>query len=85
MILGRRRGPARALQQKKLALDAQQLGKNETAFGLLARGDRLLDNGQPIGDIPSAAQGLSRLSQEYEGPLGEALFPKFVTAGTQQP
>ena len=83
MIFGRRRGSGRALQQKKLALDAQQLGKNEAAFGLLARGDRLLDNGEPIGDLPGAAQGFGCLSQKYEGPRGEALLPEFVKAGTQ--
>ena len=32
-----------------------ELGKNEAALGLLARGDRLLDNGQPIGNIPGPA------------------------------
>src|SRR5271167_4549862 len=43
VTLGRRCGSRRALRQKKLALDAQQLGSCPAFFALLGAGDCLLD------------------------------------------
>ena len=62
VTLGRRRGSGRALQQKKLALDAQQFGNYPAFFGALGADDRLLDHGEPVGDLPGMAQGLCHLT-----------------------
>src|SRR5271154_2467115 len=51
-VILRCRGSGRALQQQKLALDAQQLGKYPAFFGALRTDDRLLDHGKPLGDLP---------------------------------
>ena len=51
VILGRRRGSGRALQQKQLALDAQQLGNYPAFFGVLGADDRLIDRGESLGDL----------------------------------
>ena len=58
VTLGRRRGSRRVLHQKKLALDAQQLGSCPAFFGALGADDRLLDRGEPVVDLPGTTQGL---------------------------
>ena len=64
VILGRCRGSGRALQQKKLALDAQQLGDRPAFFGALGARDRLLDRGEPVGDLPGTAQSFCHQERE---------------------
>jgi hypothetical protein len=41
----------------EFALDAQQLGHQPAFVGVLGARNRLLDRGEPIGDLPRAAQG----------------------------
>jgi hypothetical protein len=78
-----RRGSGRALQQKKLALDAQQLGNSPTFFGGLGADDRLLDRGEPVGDLPATPQGLRH--KERKEPRGEPGRGWFAEGGAQQP
>jgi hypothetical protein len=52
MTLGRRCGCARALQQKELALDPEQLGNEPMFFALLGSRDCLIHRGKPFGDLP---------------------------------
>ena len=84
VVLGRCRGSGRALQQNELALNAQQLGNQPAFFGMLGSRHRLLDHGEPVGDLPGTGQGFRH--QERDEPQGDELgFAEFVKAGAQQP
>ena len=83
VILGRRRGSGSALQQQKLALDAQQLGNYSVFFAALGADDRLLDHDEPVGDLPGTTQRLCH--NERKEPLGGPGRAWFVESGAQQP
>ena len=83
VILGRCRGSGRALQQQKLALDAQQLGSCPAFFAALGADERLLDRGDPVGDLPGTAQGLCH--NERKEPRDGPGRTWFVETGAQQP
>jgi hypothetical protein len=83
VILSRWGRFGRALQQKKLAFDAEQLGSCPAFFAALGVDYRLLDRGEPVGDLPGTAQGLCHegCKEPRDGP-GRAWFDE---GGAQQP
>jgi hypothetical protein len=61
-ILRRFRGCRRALQQEKLALEAQQLGRDPDSFGLLD------PKGERLGEPPGLAQAFRQIAQTSQEP-----------------
>jgi hypothetical protein len=57
VILGHGRGPLCALQQKKLALDAQKLGNQPAFFDVLAARDRV--RREPVEGLRQEARPLA--------------------------
>src|ERR1700738_1989492 len=83
VTLGRRRGFGRVLQQNELALDAQQLGDWPAFFGALGSQDRLLDRGEPVGNLPGPAPSLGH--QKPKEPWDGSDRGGFGKGGAQQP
>ena len=54
-------------------------------FGTLAALDRLIDRGEPVGDLPGTAQSFRHPTQEMGEPQGGHCFAEFLKAGAQQP
>src|SRR5438067_10168255 len=69
---------------KKLALNAQQLGKYPAFFGTLATLDSLIYSGEAVGDLSGTAQGFRHLTQKGEAKHGVRLA-EVDKAGAQQP
>lgn len=79
IILGRRGGSLCALQQKQLALDAQQLRNQPTFFSALDLFERLLDNCKSLRDFAGIPQGTCQCSPELhvaKGPPTSRNSPK---------
>jgi hypothetical protein len=84
MVLSHRRGCGGTLRQKKLALDAQQLGHPPAFFGVLGAVDRFIDRGKSRGDLAGTAQGFCHHTRKREQPQVGPGFTEFVKAGAQQ-
>jgi hypothetical protein len=74
VILGHRRGSWCVLQQKKLALDAQQLGNAPAGFIALGSRERFVERLEPLSNLPGATKPRCQLAKEpSEAGLGSLL------------
>jgi len=83
MIFGRRRGPGRALQQKKLAFDAQQLGNTPAVFIALGSRQRLVDCCESLGNLPSPTKPAGQLAKQPREVWLIAGLGKLLKSGAQ--